>query len=390
VADLASFAPLRQETIDTIRARIDANVNAGLDPADPRWQDTTAGGFFFEHTQSMGMEAEFLWDFASVELVASFFLPRSWGIYLDYWGELLEVPRKPAAEATGEVTFTNTSVSPISVPSGTQVAAPSTDPDEDPLIYETTVTDTLPGSGTVTIPLIATATGSAYSVPADAVSQVLNLPSGQVTVTNDDPITGGADVELDEPYKARLLLEFGDARGGGTIADYVAGTLKDPSVGRVVVQPVWAGPGTVRIIISDINNDPLGADVIARVQAYWDPVPGNGEGEAPINATVTVATVTAVTVNVVATVVSESGFTPDGAGGTEATGDAITEAIRAYIDSLAAGADVQHNRVLKAILSVRGVYDVATLTLNASPTADVAIGVTEAAQLGTVGVTEAP
>ncbi|HMF58811.1 MAG TPA: hypothetical protein VK595_00485, partial [Vicinamibacterales bacterium] len=72
---LAEFQPLFTESIDTIRARIDANVNAGLDPTDVRFQDTIPGSFFWDHTQTFAMEAEFLWDFASTELVASFFLP---------------------------------------------------------------------------------------------------------------------------------------------------------------------------------------------------------------------------------------------------------------------------------------------------------------------------
>jgi hypothetical protein len=138
VAALADFLPLRAESVDSIRSRVDAGVNAGLNPADPRWTDTTPGGFFYDHTQVLALEAELLWDFASTELPASFFLPFSWGIYLDYWGELLGVPRKDEARATGLVTFTNTTDADVLVGSGAEVAAATVDPDEEPLVFVTT------------------------------------------------------------------------------------------------------------------------------------------------------------------------------------------------------------------------------------------------------------
>jgi hypothetical protein len=60
-----------------------------------------AGRLLLRPHAGSALEAELLWDFASTELPASFFLPFSWGIYLDYWGELLGVGRKDEARATG-------------------------------------------------------------------------------------------------------------------------------------------------------------------------------------------------------------------------------------------------------------------------------------------------
>lgn len=390
MAVLADWTPLRAESIDTIRARIDAGTNAGLDPADPRWTDTTPAGFFWDHTQTFALEGELLWDMASVELPASFFLPFSWGIYLDYWGELLSVLRKDEVHATGIVTFTNQTGQPITVGSGTEVAAPANDPDSDPLSFTTAEAATVAVNGTADLPVVAAEGGTEYNVAADAISLVLS-PLVGLTVTNADPITTGADVEGDDAYKQRLLLEFSAARGGGTRDDYVAEALAQPGVGHVVVEPRWAGNGTVRLIVTTASNDPMSTTAIAAIQQYFDPAPeaGNGVGAAPINHVVTVATVSAVVVAIAATIELEAGFTLTDDGVNENITQALTDAIDAYFATLLPGDDVQHNRVLAAMMDVTGVHDVTSLSLAGSTTADTAIATLEVARPGTPTFTAA-
>jgi uncharacterized phage protein gp47/JayE len=370
--ELDQFVPLRDESIDTIRARIDAGVNAGLDPGDPRWQDTTPGGFFWDHTQAAALEAELLWDMASMELPASFFLPFSWGTYLDYWGEILTVDRKDAAFASGALTFTNPSATlPVTVSTGVEVAAPTSDPEADPLVFETTEAATLAPSASATLAVQAAEPGSEYNVAANAVTLVLS--SVAVNAVNADAMSGGADVETDEAYKRRLLLEFSAARGGGTEDDYIAETLALPGVGFVVVQRLWAGAGTVRLVVTDTENNPMSAAAVASIQSYWD-------GAAPIGHIVTVATVAALAVAVSATIVFNAGFSLDGAGGTEAARQAIVDAIGGYINGLLPGEDVVLNRVIAAIVALPAVYNVTALTLNGSA-ADVVVGPLQVAQV---------
>jgi uncharacterized phage protein gp47/JayE len=365
VATLAEFTPLRAESVDTIRARIDAGINAGLDPADPRWTDTTPGGFFYDHTQVSALEAELLWDFASVELPASFFLPFSWGIYLDYWGELLDVPRKDEASATGEVTFTNTTAAPVLVGTGAEVAAPTADPDEEPLVFVTTAAAEVPALDEVTLPVVAEDPGTQYNVAADAVTLVLSALEG-VTVTNAAAMSSGADVEADDPYKTRLLLEFSSARGGGTRDDYLAGALARPGVGGAVVEPLWAGPGTVRLVLTDTSGNALSAPAVAAEQEYWDPVsaPGTGLGAAPINHVVTVATVTVLTPPVKLWLQLEDGYTISNEAGKEDIEEPIANAVWDYARTLQPGDDYLLNRIRQAVMEVPGVYDVPQVHIN--------------------------
>lgn len=391
MATLAEWTPLRAESIDTIRARIDAGVNAGLDPADPRWRDTVPGGFFYDHTQAGAFEAELLWDMASTELPASFFLPFSWGIYLDYWGELLSVPRKDAAPAHGQVTLTNGNAGPVFVATGTEVAAPANDPESDPLTFRTTQDATIAAAGNAVLNVEAVETGSEYNVAVAAVTLPLSSSLSGFTVTNVAAMSDGADVESDDAYKQRLLLEFSAARGGGTRDDYIAAALARPGIGHVVVEPRWAGNGTVRLILTTSANDPLSIPGVAAEQEFWDPPgqAGNGIGEAPINHVVTVATVTVVTVPIASTIKLESGFSFDGAGGTENITAAVTLAITRYFATLDPGEDVQRNRVMAAILEVVGVHDVTALTLNTFAV-DKVIAALEVARPGVPALTAAP
>lgn len=375
MAALSEFVPLRNESVDTIRARIDANVNLGLAPGDDRWQDTIPGGWFFDHTQAFALEAEGLWDYASLELPASFFLTFSWGIYLDYWGEMLAVPRNPPVSATGEVELANATANDIGAAAGTNVAVPAPDPTGTPLIFTLDATVNVPAGGSVFVAITAEETGPQYNVSAAAITQVTSPGEvGGLTVTNADPVSGGADEELDEPYKARLLLEFSGARGGGTIDDYIAETLRNfPSVGSVAVQPTWAGPGTVRLVISDQDHQALSGAVVAAVQDYWDV-------EAPIDAAVTVTSVTVVETAIHADLELFPGYSLDGASGTTAVEEALVAALQQYFHTLPAGRDVLHNRVIATLLAVDGVYDVTGLTIDGLA-GDKAVADTDSAQL---------
>src|SRR3954469_33532 len=110
-----------------IRAQMDADANAGVAPGEPDYIDQTVGGFYYDLTQSPGLEIERLWDFLSMEVISAMFPAFAWGRYLDYWGDTLNLPRNPSATAVGEVVIVADDATAI--PTGTVVAVPQTDPD---------------------------------------------------------------------------------------------------------------------------------------------------------------------------------------------------------------------------------------------------------------------
>lgn len=381
--EFQDFLPLVAEDTNTIRARLDADANAGVDPSDDAFIDTTEGGFYWDLTQAPVLELDRLWDFLGTEVPSAMFPAYAFGDYLDDWGVSLGVARKDAAAASGEVTFTGDDDTLVAT--HTQVSAPSSDPDADPVVFETTDAGTITG-GTLTLPVAALVAGAAGNQPAGAVTVLESPLPGITAVSNANAITGGADIETDDLYRDRILLAFNPGGGAGTVTDYEQWALAYPGVGHVTVEPLWAGNGTVRVVITDENNQPVSAAIIDGLQAELDPVPGEGEGLAPIGATVTVATPAVVGITVAADLVLDSGYSLDGASGTiDIEGDIIA-AVTEYIDTLAPNDDVILERVKAIIIEVSGVHDITTATLNGSA-ANVVIGALEVAQTTAVNLT---
>lgn len=379
--DITNRIPLVNVTLEEVRARVDADANAGLDPDDDRFIDTTPGGFYWDLTQPVLLEVARLWDFAASEVPAAIYVASSWGENLDDHGETINVPRKDAAYATGAVTLKGEVGTILGV--GTQIGVAQTEPDQDPPSYVTTEGGTIGVSGSITLAVKAEEAGSASNVAAGAAEFLLS-PIGTITeVANADAITGGADVETDESYRARLLLELGAAQGAGNVADYQRWALSYPGVGFVTVTPLWAGAGTVLLNITDEENNPVSATVTEGLQNELDPVAGKGEGKAPVGAVVTVQTPSAKTVTVASKIELELGYSLDGAGGTIAVRGDIERVLAEYIDRLAPGADVLLHKTQSRFFLVEGVKDIVTVKLNGSE-ATAVIGASEVASLGTI------
>lgn len=357
--DISDFTAVTQETIETIRARMDADVNAGLDPSDPRWVDTTEGSIYFDLTQPVALEQERLWDMIGTEVPAAMFPSYAWGDFLDEHALTYGLVRKDAIAATGTVRFTGTPGTLI--PTGTQVGTVTTDPDADSIVYQTTAGGTLDISGMADVPAAALEVGADSNIAVGVITLLLTPIDGIASVSNITAMSSGEDQEGDVDLQARVLIEISSTVGAGTSDDYVRWGLAYPGVGNVTVIPLWAGGGTVRVVVTDTNNDPVSSGIVAGLQAVLDPTsaPGMGQGLAPIGAIVTVATPNLYYVDFETSLIFNSGYSLDGTSGTIAVRDAVVAAVTAYVDAIPAGQEVVINRCEAACLSVAGVHDCA-------------------------------
>ncbi|MET0604184.1 MAG: baseplate J/gp47 family protein [Baekduia sp.] len=477
MADLLDFLPLYQEDASTVRARLDADVNAGLDLDDPRWVDTREGTFYYDITQVVLLELVRLWDALSVEVPAAAFVAFAWGPYLDAHAQLFNLERKEATPATGFVTVTGTPGTVLAAGSvfATETATDDADPIEfvtdiggtlsagltvptgltatptstggtlpagtyyyyvtalsafgettSPLavsaavtgstskitldwadvagavsysVYRTTVSggvgqriyngapstfiDTnaaVPSvlgppqennSAGVTVPITATDEGVEGNVSAFAITEIESGSPALNTAVNAAATVGGTNDETDEELRARILLEF-EGRGAGNINDYRRWALSRPGVGRFFVNPVYAGPGTVQVVLMTSTGDPVSGAVVTDVQAFIDPLVGTADGEAPPGVTVNVTTPATVAVSVVGVVAFKPGYSLDGTSGTTAQRALIVQAITDYIDSLEVGEDVIYDHVKAQFFRAPGVLSISGVTVNAG-TADVAL-----------------
>lgn len=366
---LLDFAPVFQENATTIRARMDADANAGLTVDDPRWIDTREGTFYWDITQVVVLELARIWDAISLEVVAAAFPIFAWGPYLDYHAALFGLERKAATAAEGTVTFVGAAGSLIAT--GTVVSAAPADPDGLSTEFVTTGSATIGAGGSVEVPIVASDAGTEGNLSTGAITSIDSPLVGVDSVSNTVPTEGGNDEETDEALRERILVEF-EGQGAGNINDYKRWALSRPGVGRVFVNPVWQGPGTVQVVVMTDTGDPVSGTVVTDVQNYLDPTVGTADGVAPPGITVTVQTPTAVTINIVASITFKNGYSLDGSGGTIEQRSAITQALDDYIGALDVGEDVIYQHVLAQFFRAEGVLTVPTLTVNGAAT-DVAI-----------------
>lgn len=239
----------------------------------------------------------------------------------------------------------------------------------------TTPTDTTPPernmTSGVTLAAQATEAGAASSVAAGAVTSMDSAIATVLTVTNLEPMTGGADEESDEDFRVRIIGQYVGTSGGGNVADYRRWAAQQ-GVNRVTVVPVWNGPGTVLVIAMQPDGSPVAQGVVDGLQAFLDPVPGKGAGQAPIGATVTVKTSTQVQIEVAAEVVPVDGYSLDGAEATVATRGSIMLSLIAYLQHLQPGDTIVYEHV-QSCFFVPGVFRVNGLTVEGG-TQDIPLG----------------
>ena len=113
-----------------------------------------------------------------------------------------------------------------------------------------------------------------------------NLAWAEIT----EIIAPARDAETDDHLRERILKSDAWLAYGGNIADYLDMIHKIPEVGAAQIYPVWAGSGTVKLVI--VNNDlmPASPDLVKKVKNIIDPEDNEaqGVGLAPIDHRVTV------------------------------------------------------------------------------------------------------
>lgn len=200
-----------------------------------------------------------------------------------------------------------------------------------------------------------------------------------------DILIPGEDEEGDDALRARYYATLESQAFGGNIADYKNKVDLLPGVGAVKVIPVWAGGGTVKVIIVDSEGGVPSDDLVLSVQEAVDPVGthGTGMGLAPIGHVVTVEGVTGTTIDVSFTLTFDTGVA------WADVKDAVSEAIQAYFDDLVGtwadsdGLVVRVSQVETKVLNVTGVIDIAGTTINGG-TANVALTANAIPVLGVV------
>ena len=249
--------------------------------------DDTEGGFPWDFTKPTALEKAEMLEFHLQETLKIMFPMWAYDEWLDYHAKGKGLTRKPANAASGTLLITG--VPGTDIETGFKFAAPAKG-DTPAIEYQTKQRHTIGENGTVEIQVTAVVPGTGGNVPAGTVKLMVKPIEGITSITNEEQITGGTEIESND--ELRIRIDEADAASEesfvGSDADYIRWAKEVPGVGTALVVPEWNGPGTVKVIVIDANGQPANAAIIEAVYENIVSPSDRQKRKAPIGATVTI------------------------------------------------------------------------------------------------------
>ncbi|UKS30146.1 baseplate J/gp47 family protein [Paenibacillus sp. HWE-109] len=292
------------------------------------------------------------------------FADTTYGPYLDMETSTRGIYRKLAVKAAGSVRFGGTDGTVIAA--GTVLSTGG----NSPILFVTKAAGTI-ASGSVTVAAEAQVGGISGNVAAGAIALVFGNLSGVASVTNSASFAGGVNEETDAELLARFLEDVRKPATSGNANQYRKWALEVSGISDAKVYPIWAGAGTVKVVLLDGNKRAPTTGKVTEATTYI-------ASQQPIGATATVVGATEVAINVVGTYTLKSGSTL-----AEARAQ-IAAALTAYLASLAfVDSTVRYTQIANIVLGVDAVIDYSSLTVNGG-TSNITVADGSVAIAGTV------
>ncbi len=314
--------------------------------------------------------------------------------WLSGWAGLKSVYQNPANPAsTPSYEFSGTAGTPVNKGAVLRRG--------DGYLYRLEENVTIGGNGkgvgklTAILPdIIDAPTGGGIDGNADAGTTLtldVSLPGIDASGVMLEPATGGADIETQESFRARMLLAYQKPPQGGSDTDYEQWALAVPGVTRCWVKRRLMGAGTVGVYIMCDGNDetnhgfPVGSDGISQLDDWGAQKATGDQGRvadyiyprAPVTALVYVCSPVAKTVDFEISGISH-------------VGSDITAAIAAAIDNVffEGGTPVGNGRIFLSDLN-RAIGDIEGTAgfILVSPSTNIDLGVGELPVRGEVKYT---
>ncbi len=232
--------PYSRPTLSDLRTMVAQDIQAELPGTDPLLRYSSLGILGRVLAGLVNLFYGFL-DWIAKQAVPF----TSTDEYLEGWAALKGVFREAATSASGTITFSGNV--------GAAIAAGATLTRSDNVGAVVTVGGSVGAGGTVTV------TAQINADPAGLTGAFGNCAAGtQFTLgsavegispvgTAATAFTGGADLELDDSLRSRMLLAYQTTPQGGASTDYVEWAREVPGVTRAWCTPNGMGAGTVVI-----------------------------------------------------------------------------------------------------------------------------------------------
>ena len=302
------------------------------------------------------------------KMLGVMFLDTSAGEYIDKRASEYGIKRKNGTYATGICTFTGTK--------GTEIPLKSLCATSYGLLFETTEVTTISENGTAQAAVKSVEIGDKYNVLSGEINIIPINISGITSVTNEDKLLGGTDIETDDALVKRVLAYLQSPATSGNIYHYKLWTMAVEGVGDAKIFPLDNGNGTVSVMPITSGGRSPDEGIIEKVKNYI-------EEQRPIGATVSVIAPEEVLINIDAKVVIDTSTT------LSAIKSLYEEKLHEYIkNSVFKLSVVDYYKCLSIFYEIQGIKQVTEFKIN-SGTANVLIGEKQIQVAGAVEVEEA-
>ena len=302
-------------------------------------------------------------DEATKKVFAKTAVESGYSSYMDLKAEEVGLKRKEATFAEIEITVNG---APNAIFSGSSIVGT-----KDNRLYTTETDLVLDVNGIGTVKVKAEKTGAQYNVNIDEINYLPIKYSGIFSITNKAAYNGATDKETTEALYERFLLKVRTPATSGNKYHYLNWALEVDGCGSAKVYPLWAGNGTVKVVIANSNKRAATPELIQTVDSHI-------KVEQPIGATVTVVSAVEKTINVTANINVASGFN------IAQIQAEFTQLLRKHLESVAFEATyISINRVGNILFDTSGVVDYSDLKINGL-TSNISLADEEIAVVGTV------
>lgn len=317
------------------------------------------GSYNFDIASGVGAVGQNLYEILDYWSKQAFIDTATDDDIIDSHAVLFGVSRRGATKAVGEVSITG-------VP-GTLVTDNTIVLNRQGLKYRTTRQVYLDGEGKGKAGIEALESGLSGNCAIGEITSFEIINTNLYSVTNEAEVKGGFEKEPNSILIARAKEKVMEPAHSGNVNDYKQWAREVDGVGDVHVIPLWAGNGTVKVLVSDYNYEQAQSDLIHRVKERIEREDGR-----PVGAKVTVESFKQFEISIGGTVLLEKGVQLQD----------VQKVVEAEIRVALRQGSVSYkknkstvisiNKLERIVLNTAGVVD-CTLTLN-SGTVNVEVG----------------
>lgn len=296
-------------------------------------------------------------NFVLIEAIKNIIPKYSYGDILLGHAENRGIFKRPASNAKAILTIKG--VAGTVIPKGYQFSTSST-LDNAGIVFSTDEEYTISEEKQIEVKAACISAGKIGNVAAETIVLMVKPLKGIVSVVNNSAAYGGFEEESEESLKKRIE-EYDLMQGQsfvGSASDYRRWAMEVEGVGNAIIISAGDDTGTVTIILSDLNGQPVSNDICNNVYNHIMRPDSLYERLAPVNALLNVISAKELIININAKVILEDNYT------LEMIKPLFLENLKQYLKTDDAHNVVRYSEIGAALVNTEGVADYESLKLN--------------------------